>query len=69
MTNGLFERLSTVEEGAESVMQLAVSPEVKGVTGVYYNQLNEARANAQAYDAAARARLWALSEELIAQSS
>ena len=62
--NGGFQPLSTVEEGAESVMQLAVSPEVKGVTGVYYNQLNEAPANAQAYDAAARARLWALSEQL-----
>ena len=62
--NGGFQPLSTVEEGAESVMQLAVSPEVKGVTGVYFNQLNEAPANAQAYDAAARARLWALSEAL-----
>jgi NAD(P)-dependent dehydrogenase (short-subunit alcohol dehydrogenase family) len=62
--NGGFQPLSTVEEGAESVMQLAVSPDVDGVTGVYYNQLNQAQANAQAYDAAARARLWALSEEL-----
>lgn len=62
--NGGFTPLSTVEEGAEAVMQLAVSPEVAGATGVYFNQLVEARANAQAYDAAARARLWRLSEEL-----
>ena len=61
---GGFEPLSTVEEGAEAVMQLAVSPEVAGVTGVYFNQLVEAPANAQAYDAEARQKLWALSVEL-----
>lgn len=61
---GGFEPLSTVEEGAEAVMQLAVSPEVVGRTGVYFNQLVEAPANAQAYDEKARAQLWALSMEL-----
>jgi len=58
------EPLSTIEQGAEAVMQLAVSPEVAGVTGVYFNQLKEGRANAQAYDEAARAKLWALSMSL-----
>jgi NAD(P)-dependent dehydrogenase (short-subunit alcohol dehydrogenase family) len=58
------EPLSTVEQGAEAVMQLAVSPKLAGVTGVYFNQLNEAQANAQAYDEEARAKLWALSMEL-----
>lgn len=62
--NGGFEPLSTVEEGAEAVMQLAVSPEVRGKTGVYFNQLVEARAHEQAYDDAVRARLWALSLEM-----
>jgi NAD(P)-dependent dehydrogenase (short-subunit alcohol dehydrogenase family) len=62
--NGGFTPLSTIEEGAEAVMQAAVSPDVKGKTGVYYNQLVEARANAQAYDAAARARLSAISRQL-----
>jgi NAD(P)-dependent dehydrogenase (short-subunit alcohol dehydrogenase family) len=61
---GGSEPLSTVEEGAEAVMQLAVSPEVARVTGVYFNQLAEARAHAQAYDDDARAKLWALSMEL-----
>jgi NAD(P)-dependent dehydrogenase (short-subunit alcohol dehydrogenase family) len=64
VVGGGFTPLSTVEEGAEAVMQLAVSPEVEGRTGVYFNQLEEARANEQAYDAAARARLWALSLQL-----
>jgi NAD(P)-dependent dehydrogenase (short-subunit alcohol dehydrogenase family) len=62
--NGGFQPLSTVEEGAEATMQAAVSPEVKGVTGVYFNQLKEARANAQAYDEAARKKLWDLSMKL-----
>ncbi|HEX5046363.1 MAG TPA: SDR family oxidoreductase [Gammaproteobacteria bacterium] len=66
--NGGFTPLSTVEEGAESVLQAAVSPEVKGRTGVYFNQLVEARANEQAYDAAARAKLWAISLELTGRS-
>lgn len=62
--NGGFQPLSTVEEGAEATMQLAVSPELIARTGLYYNGLFEARANAQAYDVAARARLRELSLEL-----
>ena len=62
--NGGFQPLSTVEEGAEATMQLAVSPALAGRTGLYFNGLNEARANAQAYDAAARAQLRALSLDL-----
>jgi NAD(P)-dependent dehydrogenase (short-subunit alcohol dehydrogenase family) len=62
--NGGFQPLSTVEEGAEATMQLAVSPELAGRTGLYFNGLNEARANAQAYDEAARAQLRTLSLEL-----
>jgi len=61
---GGFEPLSTVEQGAEAVMQLAVSPEAASVTGVSFNQLVEAPANAQAYDEEARRKLWTLSAEL-----
>jgi NAD(P)-dependent dehydrogenase (short-subunit alcohol dehydrogenase family) len=62
--NGGFQPLSSVEEGAEATMQLAVSPALVGRSGLYFNGLNEARANAQAYDVEARARLRALSFEL-----
>jgi NAD(P)-dependent dehydrogenase (short-subunit alcohol dehydrogenase family) len=55
---------STVADGADAVMRLAVSPDLAGKTGLYYNQSNEARANAQAYDPDARARLRALSRQL-----
>jgi NAD(P)-dependent dehydrogenase (short-subunit alcohol dehydrogenase family) len=59
--NGGFQPLSTVEEGAEATMQLAVSPALAGRSGLYFNGLNEASANAQAYDTAARAQLRELS--------
>jgi NAD(P)-dependent dehydrogenase (short-subunit alcohol dehydrogenase family) len=62
--NGGFQPLSSVEEGAEATMQLAVSPALAGRSGLYFNGLNEAQANAQAYDTAARAQLRALSLEL-----
>jgi NAD(P)-dependent dehydrogenase (short-subunit alcohol dehydrogenase family) len=58
--------MSTVDEGADAVMQLAVSPAVGGRTGLYFNGLKQARANAQAYDAEARRRLWELSAKLTA---
>jgi hypothetical protein len=58
--------MATVDEGAEAVMQLAVSPALNGRSGLYFNGLEESRANAQAYDAEVRARLWALSEGLTA---
>ena len=41
-----------------------MSPEVEGRSGLYFNVLNEARANPQAYDAGARRKLRALSLEL-----
>lgn len=56
--------MSRVEDGAEAILQLAVSPKLKGRSGLYYNVLNESRANPQAYDAEARRRLRALSQEL-----
>ena len=58
--------MSSVEDGANAVMQLAVGASVAGKSGLYFNQLAEGRANAQAYDAAVRKRLWDLSERLVA---
>jgi NAD(P)-dependent dehydrogenase (short-subunit alcohol dehydrogenase family) len=56
--------VSTVREGADATVRLAVSPELEGVTGRYFDGEREARAHAQAYDWEAGARLWRLSEEL-----
>jgi NAD(P)-dependent dehydrogenase (short-subunit alcohol dehydrogenase family) len=60
--------MSTVEEGADATVHLAVSPELEGVTGRYFDGTREARANRQAYDPQARDRLWVLSEELCRRS-
>jgi len=56
--------ISTVEEGAEAILNLAAEPALAGRSGLYFNGLREARADRQAYDADARARLRALSLEL-----
>ncbi len=64
ITNSGMRPMATVEEGADAVMQLAAGSALAGRTGLYFNQMDEARANEQAYDAAARERLWALSNEL-----
>ena len=55
---------STVEQGAEAILNLAMSPALEGRSGCYFNGLRDARAHSQAYDAEARHRLWALSLEL-----
>ncbi len=55
---------SSVEEGADAILNLAVGDAVEGRSGLYFSGLREARADAQAYDADARRRLRALSLEL-----
>jgi NAD(P)-dependent dehydrogenase (short-subunit alcohol dehydrogenase family) len=56
--------MSSIEDGVNAVMRLATDPSLDTVTGKYFDEQREARANAQAYDAAARRQLWQLSEEL-----
>ena len=53
---------ATLDEGAVAVMQLIVSTEIEG--GQFFRGLQPARANGQAYDLEARAKLRKLSEEL-----
>jgi NAD(P)-dependent dehydrogenase (short-subunit alcohol dehydrogenase family) len=60
--------LTTVEQGADAIMKLAVSPELEGKSGLYFNGQQEAKANEQAYDAHARHQLWDLSRELVGLS-
>lgn len=55
---------STVEQGAEAILNLAASPELKGRTGRYFDGLRESRANEQAYDFDARERLREISLKL-----
>lgn len=54
----------TPEEGAESVLYLAASREMDGVTGQYFKERESVNPSPEAYDEKAAARLWRESLEL-----
>jgi retinol dehydrogenase-14 len=59
----------TPEQGADTSVWLASSPEVEGVTGKYFVARRERKVNRQALDAATCARLWDVSEQLVNQAA
>jgi NAD(P)-dependent dehydrogenase (short-subunit alcohol dehydrogenase family) len=56
--------IDTIEEGIEATVRLAASPDLEGTTGRFFDRQTKVRAHDQAYDPAARRRLWNLSLEL-----
>ena len=65
----LFFRLAkpfmrTPERGADTLIWLASSADVDGVSGKYFSDRKEIEAKEIAYDPSARRRLWEISEEL-----
>jgi NAD(P)-dependent dehydrogenase (short-subunit alcohol dehydrogenase family) len=56
--------ISTVEEGAQAILNLAVADERDRRSGEFYNGLRPSKANPQAYDVTARERLRLLSLQL-----
>lgn len=52
------------EQGARTVVHLATSPEVEGVTGGYFVKERPSPSSGVSYDTAAAERLWQVSEEL-----
>jgi hypothetical protein len=56
--------ISTVEEGGAAILHLATGDDMEGRSGLFFNGMNEQRANAQAYDAEARRKLRGLSLKL-----
>jgi retinol dehydrogenase 14 len=56
--------MRSAEQGADTLVWLASSPEVDGVSGKYFSDRKEIEAQKGAYDRAARRRLWEISEEL-----
>jgi len=56
--------IDALSVGVEATVRLATAPELAGVTGRYFERGRQARAHRQAYDPAARRRLWELSERL-----
>jgi len=55
---------STVEEGADAILKQIVSEELAGKSGLFFNGQRESRADEQAYEEKARAKLKALSMKL-----
>jgi NAD(P)-dependent dehydrogenase (short-subunit alcohol dehydrogenase family) len=52
------------EQGAQTSMYLASSPEIEGVTGKYFVRRKEKRSSEASYDSDAAARLWQISAEM-----
>jgi retinol dehydrogenase 14 len=56
--------MRSAEQGADTLVWLASSPEVDGVSGKYFSDRKEIEARKLAYDLTSRRRLWEISEEL-----
>src|SRR5215475_235519 len=56
--------MSTVEQGGKAILHLVSGDDVAGKSGLFFNGMNEMKANAQAYDAEARRKLRELSLKL-----
>jgi NAD(P)-dependent dehydrogenase (short-subunit alcohol dehydrogenase family) len=56
--------VSSVEEGADAILQQIVSEELAGKSGLFFNGQRQSRAIEQAYDEEARAKLKAISTRL-----
>jgi NAD(P)-dependent dehydrogenase (short-subunit alcohol dehydrogenase family) len=59
--------LLTPEKGAQTTLYLATSPEVEGVTGKYFVKSHEAKSSNDSYDQTVGARLWEVTEQLVAR--
>jgi NAD(P)-dependent dehydrogenase (short-subunit alcohol dehydrogenase family) len=57
--------LKTPEQGAQTSIYVASSPELDGVTGQYFANRKPKRASKAAYDQLASGRLWEVSSELV----
>ena len=53
------------EEGAETSIYLATSPEVEGITAQYYVKKKAVRSSEASYDEEAARRLWEISAEMV----
>lgn len=56
--------LLTPEQGADTLVWLASSPEVEGFTGKYFSKRKERKSSVRSYDKELAARLWKVSAEL-----
>ena len=57
--------MSSLEQGRDATVRLVNDAQLAGVSGRYFNGIDESRAHPQAYDREARRRLRELSERLL----
>lgn len=57
--------MKSPERGADTVLYLATSPEVEGVTGGYFVGRKARRSSSTSYDTALAKQLWDVSQELV----
>ncbi len=63
---GIIKRfLQTPEQGAQTALYLATSPEVEGVTGQYFVRGKQGRSVPISYDEALQERVWTMSADLV----
>jgi NAD(P)-dependent dehydrogenase (short-subunit alcohol dehydrogenase family) len=56
--------MGSARSGSDAIIHLALSAELEGVTGKYFDQKKESRADRQTYESEFRKKLWELSESL-----
>ena len=61
--------LLTAEQGAQTTLYLATSPQVDQVTGKYFVKSHEKRSSSGSYDQTVGSRLWEVTEQLVAPSA
>ena len=61
--------LLTVEQGAQTTLYLATSPQVEGVTGKYFVKSQEKQSSSRSYDQTVGSRLWEVTEQLVARAA
>lgn len=63
---GIIKRfLLTPEQGAQTALDLATSPELEGVTGKYFVRRKQGRSVPISYDEALQERVWTMSADLV----
>jgi NAD(P)-dependent dehydrogenase (short-subunit alcohol dehydrogenase family) len=61
--------LLTVEQGAQTTLYLATSPQVEGVTGKYFVKSQEKQSSSSSYDQTVGSRLWEVTEQLVGRAA
>ncbi len=60
-----FGNAISVQEGARTSIHLASSPEVEGLSGLYFDECRPVKSNRVSYDEAAQKRLWDISAGMV----